>query len=1402
MSLTGLKFLGCTVKNFSTNIGLENQKTSVKISLVEDRHLGDLFIPNKQGTPLSVEFGALRFTGLLQNYTRSGGADGLYTYEATLEDPRDILEGTTLILGDFEGATSVVPNLLNIYGYYESTGFNASLANSAGMSWNMIKPAIEAMTLNQTSFGGPLNYKGYSYSVDLSGLPVPASSYRVGGTSISLLQIISEVCHDAACDFFVEFEYGTRKIKVRTISRRLQPKPGLLSAYIAAQTASGNCIKSNVGVEARNETCSHFLTGGQVTDVYQSGEAYQYFGQDVNNLPILAYRTDPDDVWTVTGDLNSLEISDITGATTYSANMLEMACAEFSQELWMAYVSSNKAALAALLGIDGLVLDPALLGFAPGRIAQANVGLFNMKGLQAANLNAGLLDQAFMWRIARVHSFVKKAYDQHLGKTFLIPTRFVNASIEAETNQIVKSHDFASLGYSINTPLGLSSTYNSFFGPSNGQFQAYCRYDPSALFQTGVDQGTFLLDFTLGQTRAHPTYTPVVPAAVDMNFRVLDVSDFVADLGLGESYGFTALYKLPASDKVADNGFFSLVTYNFDRADEKDAQIVIGLEMWSTWQPFWARLNPDDLAERTFAHRRFEIEKINGDYYVRLQVILDNNQFAPGADFHSKMGFKLETTAVVTRLTGLFDLSRLSTESYVFDESSFGVYVKCTVSENLYPLSTSLNLVGLPGVQYGALVTVDNPIHIAPTVSTGAELAQILTIFNIPDNVANRAAWNAMTQRYAAGTCVQKVRNMAIQPIAFAIPIQDNLNTYGPWYAVGALGKVQYEKDTTLNPWDCGGEANMNALAGAKVSQSLSFQQSQETGSFELVGVPAFNIGDAISTGGPNITNMDVGYSERGVTTTYRFHTFSNRFGVVNKSAIEQNRRTTRGIIDAQKKIRQLGELNLKKISGANNANRQLVSTFLVNQFAPGFAGRSSNNIITFYCDDWTADDEVTTGKVISGGIVPMIEGPITWRAADNDDFVKTASMSLDGLLRPFSTHFYDRLTETLDDVDAMATYVKANTNYASNSTVTFLNPFQAENDVQVLIQGDDSADLDGNNFLNDSPVDGDQRVIGLKGPIVISSFGWSVDDAPVPNASPADLSSSSFEDNYLRNGQLWPTGPLEILWDGERGVWTSMGHCMGTTQSSIASGSTGLINLWKGFNSVITGRLKDRTVMNITNKTIASGTAVVCVWIPENKKWCIVSENQASYSVSGVVSTGSQVLGGRKYIVGDELALTTDTSANASTSTHAAPWVSFYIDGVNRPSIFAASSGSYSNIILGDTSTEPNINIYAYSSTSPTHYVALALTYTSSTSVALLVGYPGTTPAYAITNSAGTVLIGQSITRNGLTFVGGILTSTAQEYTVANSAHWDGADPTTFASALDRLAAAIFNGISGVAVP
>ena len=68
-------------------------------------------------------------------------------------------------------------------------------------------------------------------------------------------------------------------------------------------------------------------------------------------------------------------------------------------------------------------------------------------------------------------------------------------------------------------------------------------------------------------------------------------------------------------------------------------------------------------------------------------------------------------------------------------------------------------------------------------------------------------------------------------------------------------------------------------------------------------------------------------------------------------------------------------------------------------------------------------------------------------------------------------------------------------------------------------------------------------RTTGLRGPLILSGWGFSVADKPVPSRNPG--SSQSREDTFffhpkvMNDRSFWKTGPVHLMWDDERQVWT-----------------------------------------------------------------------------------------------------------------------------------------------------------------------------------------------------------------------------------------------------------------------
>lgn len=80
-------------------------------------------------------------------------------------------------------------------------------------------------------------------------------------------------------------------------------------------------------------------------------------------------------------------------------------------------------------------------------------------------------------------------------------------------------------------------------------------------------------------------------------------------------------------------------------------------------------------------------------------------------------------------------------------------------------------------------------------------------------------------------------------------------------------------------------------------------------------------------------------------------------------------------------------------------------------------------------------------------------------------------------------------------------------------------------------------------------------RTKGLRGPVLISGWGFDLCDTPVPYV--VDGEKRAFDTNLVNDRRYWKTGPLAVMWDEERQVWAG-GHqiVVGTATSSSSNGS------------------------------------------------------------------------------------------------------------------------------------------------------------------------------------------------------------------------------------------------------
>jgi hypothetical protein len=408
----------------------------------------------------------------------------------------------------------------------------------------------------------------------------------------------------------------------------------------------------------------------------------------------------------------------------------------------------------------------------------------------------------------------------------------------------------------------------------------------------------------------------------------------------------------------------------------------------------------------------------------------------------------------------------------------------------------------------------------------------------------------------------------ATLPLLAVFPLRNNLLTYGPWYTQNGQGKVEFSKDETMAPWNFGGFNNLDQAANILVSNMSEARFFGEGGTIEFAGVPDIKLGRQILADGPIISNMSCSIDSGGIVTRYTLGRWDQKSGRNNKYIVDQFKKTN----DVKKEVDKVRrELNKPEAPLNNNSNLRLAK----NEFFP--RRRVSNSSSQLILSDISVNPDY---EFISG-----VETPISgyekfyqsntalmpfYTAIDHlrdENWQNKGGATLDSLFRPYSTnsssegisHFEEPLGNNVVD---------------SNK----LNPFKDGHDIQAIFYGDTvPSGLSRESFTDGE--DRDYRPVALKGPMVLTGWGFDTENKPVPSVKddpnnsgvvPSGSSDSDFMEGYLHRSDQWKTGPIDLRWDRERKVWANRdngGYVVLT--GDLISGLTGSNTASSGFCTV-----------------------------------------------------------------------------------------------------------------------------------------------------------------------------------------------------------------------------------------
>lgn len=444
----------------------------------------------------------------------------------------------------------------------------------------------------------------------------------------------------------------------------------------------------------------------------------------------------------------------------------------------------------------------------------------------------------------------------------------------------------------------------------------------------------------------------------------------------------------------------------------------------------------------------------------------------------------------------------------------------------------------------------------------------------------------AVLEKGHHGNVPLKVAPAAKRPSSAAVPLKSNALTYGPWYFAGAPGKTRFEQDPTLVPWNYGGYAGMERAAAARLAESVSSMNVSEAGQLELSGPPTVSLGDTLQSGGPNVTNVQIAYGQQGVVTTYSFQTYSPRFGVFTRGMGERMRRLAQNATEMRRAARMAARDRASRADAMEGAAR---AARVFNQNAPKARKKESpHDVLVCYCDYEDAPvlaDPATelpaSGWVRVGVSTATFEEAVGLANADSDAYRATSVASLSALVRPVSTG---------PGGSGMPALLAPASGFDGPLSRSGLDHFGGPNDVEVLSHG---VAYSGMHAWRDGFDPAAARVPALRGPLVLAGWGYGVDGAAVTD-----------HPDYRRRQDLWKAGPVDLLWDERRAVWTCHDGLAGVTAAEVPASGAGAAHMRVHADGGPTDWWL--SVHNWGDDPVPSGARVLALFEPLGRRWYV----------------------------------------------------------------------------------------------------------------------------------------------------------------------------------------------------
>ena len=354
-----------------------------------------------------------------------------------------------------------------------------------------------------------------------------------------------------------------------------------------------------------------------------------------------------------------------------------------------------------------------------------------------------------------------------------------------------------------------------------------------------------------------------------------------------------------------------------------------------------------------------------------------------------------------------------------------------------------------------------------------------------------------------------------------------------------------------------GNMAKLDEAAFALADVSLANLYATEAGTVELAEFPRHNYAERFNENGPYVTSMDVGVGVGGITTTYQFSTWTRNFGKIAKYNIDRIARINKNKIKRLKGASSGPHFPTKQFSSSttnqpSRADKQNETIFLQGSLVPSIPNLNAavnpgtqstwsmvstpaTNLHQYHGEDVKFYNSTEKNyDLMFGCTMEQIFSPVGIKQNapqdPNDD--------------PFPYIVEHKTPKNIDgeeDTQGTATLWLGDVRPVAQSLDPYFSPPTTDFSAVYMndynwFANDNSMHLENYSYSPRNVAD-DIRTYGLRGPILLSGWGYDLAGMPVPAEN--DLMNGQFYPaNPALNRGWWKSGPVDLMWDDERQVW------------------------------------------------------------------------------------------------------------------------------------------------------------------------------------------------------------------------------------------------------------------------